>query len=488
MTYHPTRRFPLLVVVLTLLGGHGCAATLGARDPAPGAEAPLPMAYLVGEVTPRSATLWARCGDAEEIIVDIAPGSDGALHAPVDIGRDRTARLALTALEPDTRYRYTIWCRGVTTRAPAVGTFKTPPLAEERKPVRFAWVGDVGGQNACRDRDRGYLPFQGVWSALPDFLIALGDMIYADDPCLARGRYGNDQIAGPTAPAHSLEEFRALWRYARADPFSQRAFAATSTYAIWDDHEITNDAGPKHDSVPWKPWQHLMPAAREAFLDYNPIATGDRLYRNVRWGKHLEVFILDTRSYRDANGARDDDDKTMLGAEQKAWLLEALEASNATWKVIVSSVPISIPTGSPEIGRDGWANFDGNLGFENELTEILRAIQRLTKRQVVWITTDVHFGAAIRYVPFADDSDFVFHEIITGPLNSGIFPIHDLDPTFNPQRLYMHAPARAEDVVTYADALRWYNFGTIEIDEAGSLVARIVEASGKPAFELPLRP
>ena len=76
--------------------------------------------------------------------------------------------------------------------------------------------------------------------------------------------------------------------------------------------------------------------------------------------------MLDTRQYRDANIADDSADrpKTMLGREQLTWLKESLAASDATWKVIVSSVPMSIPTGFPASGgRDGWANFDGAVGL-----------------------------------------------------------------------------------------------------------------------------
>jgi alkaline phosphatase D len=485
-------RIPLrTTLLLVLLAAAGCLGPAKRPPSVPGAETPLETAHYVGEMTPRSATLWARCAGATEVLINLAPGASGALRAPVDAARDHTARFTLVDLEPDTSYRYTLWCPGAGKPKPQAGAFRTPPEADERGALRFAWVGDVGGQNVCRDRDRGYLPFLQVEAIGADFLIALGDMIYADDACLETGRYGNAQIPGPTAPAQTVEEFRAHWRYGRADRYLQRAFARSGVYPIWDDHEIRNDAGPSHDSHSWRWWDHLTPAARQAFLDYNPIGTADtdgRLYRSVRWGHHAEFFILDTRSYRDSNGDRDRGDKTLLGAEQKAWLIEALSSSNATWKVIVSSVPISIPTGDDELGRDGWADYDSGLGFESELTEILRVIQGLTKRQVVFLTTDVHFGAAFRYVPFPDDPDFVFHELVSGPLISGVFPRSEVDTTFNPERLYRHAPERAEDITSFEDALRWFNFGVVEIDEAGSLKARIVQGDGTTAYELSLRP
>ena len=46
-------------------------------------------------------------------------------------------------------------------------------------------------------------------------------------------------------------------------------------------------------------------------------------------GKHVELFILDTRQYRDANFAIDDSvkPKTMLGREQLVWLKDKLTRS-----------------------------------------------------------------------------------------------------------------------------------------------------------------
>ena len=51
--------------------------------------------------------------------------------------------------------------------------------------------------------------------------------------------------------------------------------------------------------------------------------------------------MLDTRSYRDPRYRVDSDaaPKTMLGAAQKRWLLDLLEKSAATWKIVVSTVP-----------------------------------------------------------------------------------------------------------------------------------------------------
>jgi alkaline phosphatase D len=260
---------------------------------------------------------------------------------------------------------------------------------------------------------------------------------------------------------------------------------------------VVNDFGPLHDTrstPPYTPGVHLLPIGLDAFLDYTPIAiaesTPKRLYRSLRWGKHLELLVLDTRQYRDANGAVDDPlrPKTMLGREQLTWLKERLAASDATWKVIVSSVPMSIPTGFPaENGRDGWANLGQATGFEQELLDILRFASDRGSR-LVFVSTDVHFAEAFRYRPFADRPGFVVHEVVTGPMNAGIFPIRDVDPTLNPEVLHFYGPPTADAVTSWAEAKRWLNFGTLEVDAAGRLTAGIVDTAGEQVFELSLTP
>lgn len=99
--------------------------------------------------------------------------------------------------------------------------------------------------------------------------------------------------------------------------------------------------------------------------------------------------------------------------------------------------------------RDGWANghpveaasFAAQTGFERELLDLLRFLDTANVNNLVFITTDVHFAAHIRYAFDADgDGDaLVFHELITGPPNAGAAPAvtqAQLDPTLNPTLLY----------------------------------------------------
>jgi alkaline phosphatase D len=468
----------VLAAAVFALPGSGAVAAAGHSGPQ------LTHGVVVGDVTTDSAVLWARADREGTLTVHLSGGRhERVARLRFRAADDYTGQVVLKGLRPDTTYRYKLG----STR----GTFETAPEADDADQVRLAFGGDVAGQNVCRDAAEGFPIMDTIRRSQPDVFVGLGDMIYADNACNTPGRYGNAQVPGP-GPAVDLPGFWAHWRYNRADAASQRLLASTGYVGVWDDHEVLNDFGPLHDTVGGV---HLLPIGLNAFLDYTPIAiaanTPKRLYRSLRWGKHLELFVLDTRQYRDANSASDSPDrpKTMLGREQLTWLKESLAASDATWKVIVSSVPMSIPTGFPATnGRDGWANFDQTTGFEQELLDVLGFMERSGIRNTIWITTDVHFAEAFRYRPFPSNPDFVVYELATGPLNAGIFPIRDFDSTLNPEVLTFYGPPTAESVTTWEEAKRWLNFGTLDFARDGTLTAGIVNTAGQTQFSITLAP
>jgi alkaline phosphatase D len=201
----------------------------------------------------------------------------------------------------------------------------------------------------------------------------------------------------------------------------------------------------------------------------------------------LELFITDARSYRDQNHIVDtpENNKTLIGQKQLGWLKQGLSDSNATWKIISNDVPILIPTGrnASILGRDCWADgneidFSAHTGFERELTDVLTFVDDRNIEDIVFITTDVHFPAFIRYDKDlnGDDDNDIFHELVSGPLNAvrGGSPFPALDKTFNPTLLYGEG--------------NLFNFGHVQIrDLSGSeggdkplLSAEIRDAKGNP--------
>jgi alkaline phosphatase D len=472
--------------------------------------APVTHGVAAGDVTSDSAVIWSRTDRETEmnVALDPPPAAGAVLHTLVRAGDDYTGRIAVDGLRPSTAYRYSVWFGDDRGNA-REGRFTTAPRASEAAPVSIAWTGDFAGQNVCRDAREGFPIFAAIAAEEPQLFVGLGDMIYADDKCRPIGRYRNAQVPGDFVEATDLPGFWAHWRYARADASAQRLLALTSYVGIWDDHEVVNDFGPLHDTRdrrPYTPGERLLPVGLKAFLDYTPLArdarTPGRLYRRLRWGKHAELFVLDSRQYRDANLAIDSAarPKTMLGREQLAWLLAGLEDSDATWKIVVSSVPISIPTGvPPELGRDGFADFvekpdltpggakPDATGFEAELATILRKLQSLRTR-ALFITTDVHFAEVFRYTPFADDPSFVVHEAAVGPGNAGVFPNRAFDRSFGPEVLFFHGPESADAITSWEEAKRWFNYGTIAIGAEGNLTLRVKDTAGKTLYELGLKP
>lgn len=368
--------------------------------------------------------------------------------------------------------------------ASACAVTPTSPVEQETSGLRFAFGGDLAGQNVCRDLALGFPIFGHIKKKQPDFFIALGDMIYADDVCEATGRYGNAQVPRNIGVATTDEEFARHWQYVREDPGFTSLLKDVPYYAVWDDHEVRNDFGPASAN------KEIIAASRSAFAAVHGTNDGALYYRQG-FGELLEVFFLDTRSYRDANAAPDlpEKPKSMLGNQQKSWLIENVSNSGATWKIIVTSVPLSIPTGwPPEGARDGWADFDSDSGFEQELLEILAAFANNDVGNLVFVTADVHFATGFRYRPFTRHPEFSFHEFVVGPLNAGLFPNLDFDKTLNPERLFFYGPDPEATELSYAEALRWFNFGLIKISSAGQLDFELVDGLGESRYQQAIMP
>jgi alkaline phosphatase D len=421
------------------------------------APASVSLLVTVTEVRTTEAILWARAARPGPVSIEI--GAAGAavrtLTASATPAADLVVRVGLERLAPAARHHYTVTQAGQRVE----GDFTTAPPADDPAPVTFLWSGDLGGGGRCRPAGGEYEIFRAMSRFRADFFLFVGDTVYADVPCRP------DAAPGAGFRATTLAAYRARHRHNREDAAFQDFLRRTPVYAIWDDHEVRNDfAGPT---------EPLMPLGREAFLDYWPVAAGDdptRLYRAVRWGKLLEVFILDTRQYRSDNTQPDGPGKTMLGAAQRRWLLEALPASTATWKVLVSSMPLSIPTGRPE-RRDGWSNAsvfglapESGTGFVTERDAILRHFGQRGVRNLIVIAGDVHHAEVIHHQP---SPDWGFHELIAGPLSATTGQPRPLDERLGARTLYAQGGI--------------YNFGAVTVDPA-ALTVRLVDAQARVMF------
>jgi len=159
----------------------------------------------------------------------------------------------------------------------------------------------------------------------------------------------------------------------------------------------------------------------------------------------------------------------MLGAEQLRWLLEGLRASMATWKVIVTSVPLSVPKGGGMTGSgyDGWAGGSNGTGFERERQVIVDAILGEKKKNVVFLGGDVHWVQANIY-DVNQDGTPDFHEFVAGPLSARPGRLTPPSPALHPKNLINEEG--------------YYNFGLVRVTKEAFAVS-IIDDAGTTRFE-----
>jgi alkaline phosphatase D len=359
-----------------------------------------------GDVTDTSVILWTRVDAEAQLTAEVALDEQfdqvvASEKAQAKADNDFTVKAPVGGLDPDETYFYRFLSPDGT--ASPTGTFRTAPAEDVDQDVVFAYSGDSA------DYLQPFTLLTTVRQEDPDFFIYLGDTVIADP-----------DVEGASI-ATTLPEYRQLYKNNREDENLLNLLAATSTYAQWDDHEVVND----FDSETVDP--AMMAAGLQAFLEYMPVRQSvddpNRLYRTFRWGKDVELFILDERQYRSAEAicyddqgeevqfptrmgdqacqdAINDPSRTMLGAEQKAWFKQALLDSDAKFKFIINEVPMSEFLLLP---YDRWE------GYPAERSELLNFISDNGIKNVIFLTTDLH-GAVVNTLENGSK------EIITGPI------------------------------------------------------------------------
>ncbi|SFC43710.1 alkaline phosphatase D family protein [Streptomyces aidingensis] len=468
-----------------------------------------------GDVTTNSGLVWVRSDRPARMIVETSASESfrnarrwtGPLLGP---DTDGTGTVSLCGLPPGRQIHYRVTLadpddyrrRG----EPVTGTFRTAPV-RRRDGARFVWSGDLAGQGwGINSGLGGYRIFAEMQQRDPDFFLFSGDTVYADGPLaetvtLPDGRtWRNVTTPEKSKVAETLDEFRGNFRYNLLDENFRRFNAQVPSIVQWDDHEVTNNwypgevlADPRYTETSV---DVLVSRARRAFSEYYPVSTlrpgrkQGRMYRVVRHGPLLDVFVIDMRTYRNANSAnrQTEDPQGILGEEQLRWLKHELARSRAVWKVIASDMPLGLVVGDGA-NYEAVANADPGapLGRELQIAELLRFIKHRRITGTVWLTADVHYTSAQHYQPSrAAFGDFEpFWEFVTGPLNAGSFPANALDGTFGPERVFVKAPDRAN--VSPAEGFQF--FGEAEIDgDSGELTVSLRELGGGVLFSRTLQP
>jgi alkaline phosphatase D len=421
-----------------------------------------------------------------------------------------TARLDLSGLPSGQRINYRVQFQDLsdlrTVSSPVNGFFKTAPVDGS---VSLAWTADTVGQGWGINPDEGGLvAYESMRKAAPDVFVHCGDTVYADQPVEAERRLDDGSVwrnlvtAAKSKVAETLDEFRGVHLYNFLDANLRRFNSEVAQIVLWDDHEVRDNWGPTQvltdDRYQVKSVALLAARAKRAFFEHHPIRfspdEGERVYRSIPCGKHLEVFALDMRTYRGPNSPNRQTtagpDTAILGPPQLAWLKAALRRSSATWKVVASDMPLGLLVPDGPVNFEAVANGNGPaLGRELEIADLLRFLRDEKVRNVVWITGDVHYCAAHHYDPArAQFKDFhPFWELVAGPIHAGTFGPAVLDDTFGPEVRFLGIPPGMKPNRPPSEGLQF--FGTLRIDgKRGVLTARLHDRKGDTIWSLDLPP
>jgi alkaline phosphatase D len=361
---------------------------------------------ISADPTPDSIALWTRLDDADgagRVMLEVARDDDFRRV----VARQRIAtggainhavKAQVRGLRAHTEYFYRF---ATATDDSPVGRFRTAAPADSNEPVRFAFW-------SCQDWTHGFYNAHELMAREDlDFMVCLGDYIYAESYHSRRGgtgvrddRIGRERNGAPGREAITLDDYRRKWSLYRSDPALRRVHQRFPIVYVPDDHEVQNNYAGGERGGGLAPAERYSArrraAARKAFFESNPrFATSDRLYRSLRFGRTAELFVMDQRTYRENQPCGDavvppcpelPQPRTFLGRRQMTWLKDGLSASDASWKVLANEVMVmpTIALGNSFLEYDSWQ------GYPGEREELLTHLRDRQIRDVVFVTGDIH--------------------------------------------------------------------------------------------------
>ena len=321
----------------------------------------------------------------------------GAVEARPD--EAHSARVELRGLQAGAEYFYRF--KFGQSVSPVGRTRTAPPAGAQVDQLRFAFA-------SCQNFANGlFNAYQDVVAQDPEFMVHLGDYIY-EGP-------GGAVSARQHAPAReitTLDDYRIRHGQYKTDLDLQAAHAAMPWFVTWDDHELENnyadeDADP---DVPWEVFRARRAAAYQAYWEHMPLRRANKpvgpdmqLYRRFHWGSLATLNALDGRQYRsdqpDCTRAQLDPSgycpgaldpaQTMLGAEQRDWLLDEFATTRARWNVLAQQKSFAPYDRDPGPGRD-FGSTDGWDGYVTERQQILDAAVASGTPNPIVLTGDSH--------------------------------------------------------------------------------------------------
>lgn len=281
----------------------------------------------------------------------------------VDPDRDFTRQHRLEGLQPGRRYEVRVQCRPLGGQAPTAtveGRFRTAPAGDRPAPVVFT----VSTGQAYHDKDgpHGFDLYAGMLKLDPDFFVHTGDIVYYD------------------ALAKNAALARYHWQRTYSLPSNVAFHRQVASYFIKDDHDtLMNDCWPGMET----PYMGDMTFQQGLAIFTEQVPMGWCTYRTFRWGRDLQIWLVEGRDFRSPNTMEDGPDKTIWGPAQKAWFKRTVQDSDATFRILISPTPLVGPD------RTNKRDNHSNAAFRHEGEELRRFIG--AKQRMVVICGDRHW-------------------------------------------------------------------------------------------------
>ncbi len=362
--------------------------------------------------------LWTRVEAPKNALVPVRwwIATDEAMRQVVNGGevtalpwRDHCVKVDALGLEPARRYFYRFEAGG---ERSVTGRTRTLPAATVTN-LRFAVA-------SCANFPFGYFNAYGRIAAREDLdaVLHLGDYIYEYAP----GGYGDgaefDRVPFPAREIVSLDDYRGRHAQYKTDPDLQAAHAAHPWITVWDDHETANnswrDGAANHNpELGEGTWLDRRQAGERAYFEWMPIretlgARGSFTYRSFRFGNLCDLIMLDTRLHgrsqqvvaaeRKNRQLVGTPGRTLLGADQHAWLAEELRASKANstrWRVLGQQCMMGqlLDAERHILNTDQWD------GYPHSRAALLDQLGTEGINDTVVLTGDIHSAWALDVTP-----------------------------------------------------------------------------------------
>ncbi|MBC7542926.1 MAG: alkaline phosphatase D family protein [Candidatus Sericytochromatia bacterium] len=349
-----------------------------------------------------SAVVWVQADDEAQASLEYWPhDTPASRHRSRPISLDAAGSFAgqvhVHGLAPGLTYDYRILLDGRPTSRDAVGSFRTLQAATAAPPDVTVAIGSCA-----------YLPdplpfeswlFQGLFNGPYGDTYGIFDTIAAKGPDLMVW-LGDNLYIRPQDVGIPGGVSRRYWLHRSQAPL-QALLRGTHHVALWDDHDMGWDNSDRHY------WGRK--ASTDLFERYwaNP-AYGTKQVPGIFSVVHLydtDIFLLDDRTYRDADASPDQPTKQMLGPAQLAWLQGELTRSTATFKLVCNGSQMLNDQGDHE----GWHH------FPRERDRFLAWLAAANIPGVVLLSGDRHHSVLLQQ-PRA--SRYPLYELTCSPLTS----------------------------------------------------------------------